>query len=156
MDSDNPIREVFQNHSQGHFQTMCSCHPQSVLREPPLSFSLAQNAPAVLPSVLKHAKFINISRAFCTCCSFCPQSSHHSGFSSNITSSVRPLTIPAPLASHTPISLPSFIFSLAFFSLSEIILFVYYLLLLIRAPEKQSFLFLIALSPVPRTEPGTW
>lgn len=49
---------------RGHVQNIPSCHPQFVLREQPLSFSLAYYAPATLPSVPEHAKFINISGSF--------------------------------------------------------------------------------------------
>lgn len=59
-----PSGRGFRITPRGHVQNIPSCHPQSVLREQPLSFSLAYYAPATLPSVLKHAKFINISGSF--------------------------------------------------------------------------------------------
>lgn len=71
--------------------------------------------------------------------------SHHSGISSSITSLRPSLTTPVPLASHALITLFYFLFS--HFSLSEIILFVYCPLLLIRAPEKQGFLNCLLLYP---------
>lgn len=51
MATNNPIREVFQNQSRGTFSKPTR-HPQSALREQPLSFSLAHHAPAMLPTVL--------------------------------------------------------------------------------------------------------
>ena len=71
--------------------------------------------------------------------------SHHSGITSSITSLRPSLTTPVPLASHALITLLYFLFS--HFSLSEIILFVYCPLLLIRAPEKQGFLNCLLLYP---------
>lgn len=129
-----PSGRGFRITPRGHVQNIPSCHPQSVLREQPLSFSLAYYAPATLPSVLKHAKFITSQDLLHLL--FCLKSTHHSGISSNITSSV--VTTPVPLTSHTLSHYPVLFSFQHFITIRNYLGFC--LLLLIRAPKKAVFL----------------
>lgn len=147
-----PTGRGFRITPREYIQNIPSCHLQSVLREQPLSFSLAYYyAPATIPSALKHAKLINISRSFAPA----GYTRNHLIIQASVQISPPQWWPPQSLWEVTLCLIILLYFLFSILSLLEIILFVHYLLLLIRTPKKQGFELFIDVSSVPRLEPST-